>query len=224
MNKFIVLTIIIGLLYSCSNNDEKQDWLRNYQEVKCLWVKTENDFGKDTLQETHKLYEQYKLINNKMEVIQMPFSSKMKALITKIEVVNQKYQDEYRRITDAHDLIHGHKSTPEFEKRINNLTANQSEELASLQTQMTTIENELEKNKVYKDLKQESKSLTEEILKTKTNIKARYKLTFGDLQRKLDNQNKQFKKISFTLKAPEKQAFIASRDSIRTNPCQELGF
>ena len=59
MNKILIFAITIGLLNSCSDNDEKQNWLKNYQEVKCLWVNTENDFGKDTLQETHKLYEQY---------------------------------------------------------------------------------------------------------------------------------------------------------------------
>lgn len=224
MNKILIFAITIGLLNSCSDNDEKQNWLKNYQEVKCLWVNTENDFGKDTLQETHKLYEQYELINKKMETIKMPFSSKITALTTKIEVVNQKYQDEYRRITDAHNLIHGHKSTPQFDKKIAQLTANQNTELSELQSQMAAIETELERNKTYKDLKEENQSLREEIIKTKVGVKAKYKLTFGDLQRKLDNQNKQFKKIAFTLNAPEKQEFIAKRDSIRANPCQELGF
>ncbi len=216
--KKLILLLLSVILVSCQ--DKKDDWLTRYQETKCLWQKTEMRFGYDTLQASEKVFLAIKQVQTKLVEVEAPYKVKIATLKKQIEAVKQKYHTEYRRISDAHSKIHGHISTPEYEKNVLKVNKLCDDEVAALQNQIRNLQQELGGNSTYKVLTSKIAELRNEIGTNTTAIKqAKYQSIFDSLQVVIVNQNLHFKSILVELKEPEKQNFIQRRDSIRANPC-----
>ncbi|MBI3258499.1 MAG: hypothetical protein HYZ54_03325 [Ignavibacteriae bacterium] len=221
MIKRLTIMFVCCIVVSCQDN--KNNWLQSYQESKCLWHQTEIKFSKDTIEGTEKLHSQIIQVGTKIKEVERPYKERIVLIKKNIQTIKQKYHSEYRRISDAHSFIYGHISTPEYEKKVAQVTLKSENEVVSLQKEISTVNIELERNKNYRDLNRQSDQLKKEISERKSSVKKeKYQLIFDSLQRVIDNQNLQFKSILLELKESEKQDFINQRENVRTNPCKNI--
>jgi len=217
MYKTTLLILITFLLIACKSKQEA--WLQDYQETKCNWLKLEATEGKDTLNNIEKFNTQLTAINDEIEVINKPIQSSISLLNTEKEKTIQKYHDEYRRITDAHNDIYGHVSTPAYERKVDQNTKAGDAAVKIIDDKISALQATMEGNKSYQTANEKQIKLMETITAQNKIIKEKYKKQFDELQYILDEQNSDFKFILSELSDSEKQIFIRKRNDIRKNPC-----
>lgn len=217
MYKTTLLILITFLLIACKSKQEA--WLQDYQETKCNWLKLEATEGKDTLNNIEKFNTQLTAINDEIEVINKPIQSSISLLNTEKEKTIQKYQDEYRRMTDAHSDIYGHVSTPEYERKVDQNTKAGDAAVKIIDTKINALQATIEKSTAYQTAKAKQVKLQEEIIEQNKIIKEKYKQQFDELQYVLDEQNSDFRYILSELNDSEKQMLTRKRNDIRKNPC-----
>ncbi len=217
MYKTILFILTIFFLISCKNKQEA--WLQDYQETKCNWLKLEAAAGKDTLKILEKFNSQLTAINNEIDVINKPIQNSISLLNTEREKTIQKYQDEYRRMTDAHSDIYGHVSTPEYERKVDQNTKAGDAAVKIIDTKINALQATIEKSTAYQTAKAKQVKLQEEIIEQNKIIKEKYKQQFDELQYVLDEQNSDFRYILSELNDSEKQMLTRKRNDIRKNPC-----
>lgn len=216
---FAFLFIPVILLSSCNRN---QSWLKEYRAAKCSWQNAESALSKDTLQSNEKLHLRLAEIKTEIEKVQTPFQNRISAIERNIKQTRQRYFDEYNRMTDAHNQIYGHKSTPEYDRKVATNEAKKNTEVATLQAKIYVIKQELEENRLYKEWSEKLKSALTEIESNNATSKQKFKPTFDSLQIIIDKSNQEFRDIIAGLKESERQSLIDKRDSIRANPCLNL--
>ncbi|MCB9074234.1 MAG: hypothetical protein H6552_01670 [Chitinophagales bacterium] len=217
MYKTTLLILITLLLIACKSKQE--NWLQDYQKIKCKWFSLEEEVSKDTLKNTEKFSYQLTIINNEIETINKPIQNSISLLNEEKEKTIQKYQDEYRKITNAHSDIYGHISTPAYERKIEQNTKMSDIAVKIIDDKITTLQVTIEKNIAYQSGKAKQLKIQEEITAQNKIITEKYKPKFDELQYILDEQNEDFNYIKSELSDAEKQIFIRKRNAIRKSPC-----
>lgn len=217
-----IFLVFISAFFLCSCSEPTKKWLRDYQQAKCKWSTTEQAFATDTLQATEKLYQQLAETKTEIERVQAPFLVRISAIEKNIKTTRQKYFDKYKNMTDAHNQIYGHVSTPEYEKKVAENESQKNNAVAELNNKIIAIKKEMESIVEYKTLQQKFETLTSAIQKANAISKQKFKPTFDSLQTVIDNSNYLFKNILQELKETQKQNFLNERDSIRANPCKPI--
>lgn len=216
MHKTIIIAVICFLV-ACKSNQE--NWLQDYQKTKCNWLSLEEVVSKDTLKNIEKFSTQLTAINNEIEEINKPIQNSISLLNAEKEKTIQKYQDEYRKITDANSDIYGHISTPAYEKKVEQNTQMSDAAVKAIDDKITALQATMEKNTSYKATNEKRIKLQEAITAENKIIKEKYKPQFDKLQYELDEQKDGFKYIVSELSDAEKQSFTRKRDAIRKKPC-----
>lgn len=220
MNKSITIIFILVLTTSCKDN--KDTWLQKYQNTKCNWVKNEAKFKADSIQNIEKL--SIDLISIKIEIdkIKKPIQSEITRLNHRINEINIKYLNESRKISETHEQIYGHISTPKFEKKLKQNDNNNNRETLTLENKITALQSKLKDNETYQELISKQNKIIEKITEITNVIKEKYNAAFDGLQKELDNQNYEYKYILQKLDETERQKFSKAKDSIKQNPCKQV--
>lgn len=218
MNKFFPIIIIFVLTTSCKDN--REPWLKEYQNTKCSWAKKEAEFKADSIQSIKKWNVDLISIKKEIEEMSKPIQSEIALLNHKINEINIKYLNESSKISEAHEQIYGHISTPEFEKKLKQNDENNNREVLTLENKIMVLQSKLKDNKTYQELISKQNQIKERIAKTTTIVKEKYTVTFDSLKHKLDNQNSDFGMILQDLNDTEKQSFKNQRGKIRVTPCK----
>lgn len=218
MNKFFLIIIIFVLTTSCKDN--REPWLKEYQNTKCSWAKKEAEFKADSIRSIKKWNVDLISIKKEIDEISKPIQSEIALLNHNINKINIKYLNESRKISETHEQIYGHNSTPEFEKKLKQNDKNNSREVLTLENKITVLQSKLKDNKTYQELISKSNQIKGQIAKTTNTVKENYTVTFDSLKHKLDNQNSDFRMILQDLNDTEKQSFKIRREKIRVTPCK----
>lgn len=218
MYKSILISLAFLLATSCIDN--RATWLQEYQNTKCIWAKVEEKLELERIQSTRKLNIELIVLNREVDEIAKPIQSKIALLNHKINGINIKYLNESRKICEAHEQIHGHISTPEFEKKLKQNDENNNREVLILESKITVLQSKLNDNKAYLDFVLKQNKTEEQIVKITTILKEKYTVTFDSLQKELDNQNYNYKYILQKLSNTEKESFKSQREKIKTHPCK----
>lgn len=218
MNKFFPIIIIFVLTTSCKDN--REPWLKEYQNTKCSWAKKEAEFKADSIQSIGRISVDLISIEKEIEEISKPVQSEIALLNHNINKINIKYLNESRKISETHEQIYGHFSTPEFEKKLKQNDEKNSREVLTLENKIAVLQSELNRNKTYQELILKQNKIKEQITKTAAIVKEKYTVTFDSLKHKLDNQNSAFRMILQDLNDTERQSFKSQREKIRVTPCK----
>lgn len=218
MNKFFPIIIVFVLTTSCKDN--REPWLQEYLNTKCTWAKKEAEFKADSIQSVMRVSVDLISIKKEIEEISNPIQSEIALLNHNINKINIKYLNESSKISEAHEQIYGHISTPEFEKKLKQNDENNSREVLTLENKIAVLQSKLKDNKTYQELISKQNKIKEQITKTTTIVKEKYTVTFDSLKHKLDNQNSDFRMILQDLNDTEKQSFKIQREKIRVTPCK----
>ena len=150
LKHFVLCSVAAVALISCDKTKFElvnETWLNNYARIKCAWANTEAAFAKDTLQSTAKLYQQLAEARTKKDEMSSPIRMQIGALEEKIKETRQKYFDEYHLMRDEHIKLHGHLSTPGYEKRVDANEKKRDREVAALQAQIDALKNRIENSR-----------------------------------------------------------------------------
>src|SRR5947207_627041 len=116
MKKGISLLLTFMILISCKKKEHS--WLEEYQQTKCKWSNTEKLFKNDSLLASNKFGYKLTELNKKIKLIQEPYQDKIEAIQKQIEDVHEKHLEISRKFTDAQTQKYGHRSTPEYERKL----------------------------------------------------------------------------------------------------------
>lgn len=203
-----------------SCKDDREPWLKEYQNAKCTWTKKEAEFKADSIKSIVRVSVDLISIKKEVDEISKPIQSEIALLNHKINQINIKYLNESRKISETHEQIYGHISTPEFEKKLKQNDENNSREVLTLENKIAVLQSKLKDNETYQELISKQNKIKEQIAKTTNTIKEKYTVTFDSLKHKLDDQNSDFRMILQDLNDTEKQSFKNQREKIRVTPCK----
>lgn len=220
MSKLILIVLAFLLIISCKDN--KEPWLQEYQNTKCTWAKNEAKFKADSIQNIGKLSVDLISIKKEIDKFSKPIQSEIIQLNHKIKEINIKYLNESHKISEMHEQIYGHISTPEFEKKLQQNDEKNESEVLSLENKIVVLQSKLKDNKTFQELISKQNKVQQQITKISNAAKEKYAVTFDSLQGILDSQKSEFKGIMQNLSESDKRKFIKQRGEIRANPCKEL--
>ncbi len=218
MNKFI--WILVSLLLATSCIDNRKSWLQEYKKTKCTWVRTEEKLRQESIQSSIQLNLKLTTINSKINQIIKPIQSEIALLNHKINEINIKYLNKSRKISEVHEQIYGHISTPEFEKKLEQNDNNNNREIIPLTNKIVILQSKLNLNERYLYLITEQNKIKAKIIVITTAVKDKYQVTFDSLQKELDSQNYDYNYILQKLDKIERQKFSNEKEIIKQKPCK----
>jgi hypothetical protein len=218
MKKTILISLTFLSLLSCKDN--REPWLLEYQSTECTLFKLEEKISIDSLKTSQKFSVELSAIKNEIAKIEKPIESEIIQLNHKIGEINIKYLNESRKISEKHEQVYGHISTPEFEKKLQQNDENNNREVLTIEDKITILQSKLNGNKTYKVLILKQNKIKTKIIEATNAVREKYATTFDSLKHKLDNQNSDFRMILQDLDNPEKLSFKIQREKIRANPCK----
>lgn len=207
----LTTSIIIILVLATSCKDNREIWIQEYKNTKCSLSEIESDFKKDSVVNSAKYIDTLAKIQAEIQKIEKPINSKINQLDFKIGQVNIKYLDESRRISEEQELSNGHKSTPQYENRLDQNDRNNSHEIFALENKKALLLLQLDENKILQRLYLKQNKIQKAIASTTRHLKEKYKTTCDSLKNKLDNQNSDLKMILKDLDSAEKEKFKNQR-------------
>lgn len=218
MNKSIWILVTLLLAVSCIDN--RKSWLQEYKKEKCTWVRTEEKVKLESIQSSRQLNKELITINQKISQIIKPIQSEIALLNHRINETNIKYLNKSRKISEAHEHIYGHISTPEFEKELEQNDNNNKREIIPLKNKIVVLQSKLNQNETYLYLIAEQNRIKAKIAVITTVVKEKYQVIFDSLQKELDSQNYDYNYILQKLNKIEKIEFSKAKEHIRQNPCK----
>lgn len=218
MRKFIWILVTLLLATSCIDN--RKNWLQEYKKTKCTWAKTDEKVRLETIQNTRQLNLELITINQKVNQIIKPIESEIAFLNHRINEINIKYLNKSRNISEAHEHIYGHISTPEFEKELEQNENNNIREITPLKNKIAFFQSKLNQVATYLYLIAEQNKIKVKITVITTAVKDKYQVTFDSLQKELDRQNYDYNYILQKLDRNERQKFNNGKASIKQKPCK----
>lgn len=217
MNKWIIIILVV-LTASCKDNREV--WLKEYQNTKCTWAKKEAEFKEDSILSIKKLSIDLISINKEINKFNKPIQSEIELLNHKIGQIIIKYLKVSHRISDEQERINGHNSDPEYESRMTQNDKKNNREVLALENKITVLQSELKENKTYQNLILKQKQIKEQIAKTTATIKEKYAITIDSLKKILVSQNRHFRMILQNSNSTKKENFKSQREKTNLNPCK----
>jgi hypothetical protein len=218
MKKIILILFTFLLVTSCIDN--RESWLQEYQNTKCAWNTVDIKYKSDSIKQLENL--SVNLISLKKEIhkISKPIENKIAILDSRIGKSTIKYLDESRKVSEAHEMIYGHNSTPEFEKKQDQITKKSDIEIAVLKNEITILKSKLNKDETYNKLVAKKNKINTQVAKIAAILKEKHKTIFDSLQKELDNQNYDYNYILQKLNKTEKIEFSKAKERIKLNPCK----
>lgn len=216
--QFIKVFFLLFALTSCS--DKKEKWLEQYAQTKCAYQTETEKIKADSIQQIPSLLTEKEKLQEKLSLITAPFEKKTKELNDGIKEVQREYMKSYRVAEEAQNAKFGHRNTPAYEKKINQLESITSTKIALLQNKITGIKSEMENNRDYQSITEKIKSQDEKLKEIQETIIAKHKTVIDSLQELLNVENGNFKRLKSELEPNEQTILESKRDSIRTNPCK----
>ena len=138
--------------------------------------------------------------------------NKIAILDSRIGKSTIKYLDESRKVSEAHEMIYGHNSTPEFEKKQDQITKKSDIEIAVLKNEITILKSKLNKDETYNKLVAKKNKINTQVAKIAAILKEKHKTIFDSLQKELDNQNYDYNYILQKLNKTEKIELVKQKN------------
>ncbi|GGA87394.1 hypothetical protein GCM10008015_30060 [Flavobacterium palustre] len=218
MNKFIWILATLLLATSCIDN--RKSWLQEYKKTKCAWLSTKEKVRLESIQNSRQLNPELISINQKITRIIKPIQSEIALLNHRINEINIKYLNKSRKISEAHEHIYGHISTPEFEKELEQNDNNNIREITPLKNKIAFLQSKLNQDATYLYLIAEQNKIKAKIAVITTAVKDKHQVTFDSLQKELDRQNYDYNYILQKLDRNERQKFSNEKARIKQKPCK----
>jgi hypothetical protein len=212
MKKLITfLCILYVLIQGCTN--ETNDWLTDYQRVKCAYKNVEDTQRKDSSDFYNS--EGYKMLEKKINLYTRPFTEKISHYKDEIIAANKVFKEQYRKVTDQHNIEYGHVSTPHYERKIAELENERSKKISQCEKEIEHLLQKVEADPKVKEARNKLKTLRFSF----ENQTKELSLKKDSLQEELNELNRLKKHLVAKLKDGALDSFNKKVEAVKLNPC-----
>ncbi len=215
IQKLVFLSVL--LLASCSGTHESR--LKEYQTCKCDLVLLKKQIDGEKKKALKSRYLEQLNLKKKLQAAREKYDRRLLALNEDKKAANNTFIKQYRKLTDAHSRIHGHRSTPDYELKVDLLSEKKYRSLQKIEFQIMEIEFQLEKDLAISQLSKELDNTSNKIKAITQKVDLTYAAQKDELQNRLNKLETEFERITSTLEKNEKLAFKGKKDSINKIPC-----
>jgi hypothetical protein len=214
-----ILYVVSLIVYFSSCQDQKQQWLNKYAEIKCAYVTDTTNRENDKSLITKAYGIEKEAAQKNLSKVNAVYKAEIKLLEEKIIKENSEYHKKYRTESDKQSDLYGHFSTPAYEKKMYALKVSLAKSIEAYKDQIEQIKMQRDADSKYKQCLVEIQKIANVILEKEKIIDTRYKTSIDSLQKLLNEQNSKFNDIAANLSGIELQDFTLKRDNLKENPC-----
>ncbi|MDD2307410.1 MAG: hypothetical protein PHP53_22090 [Prolixibacteraceae bacterium] len=214
-----ILYVVSLIVYFSSCQDEKQQWLNKYAEIKCAYISDTINKANDKSVIIKESIKEKEAAEKNLSKVNAVYKSEIKLLEEKIIKENSEYLKKYRTESDKQSDLYGHFSTPAYEKKMYALKLSLAKNIEAYNGQIEQIKMQRDADSKYKQCHDQVQKITNSILEEEKKIDTKYKTSIDSLQKLLNEQNSKFNDIAANLKGSELLDFKLKRDKLKENPC-----